>query len=295
MKVKTLSITKLHTASHVDFHQSAHQTINTTPALPIPALAPILTAWEADTDVENTLTRRARGSAITAAITAADKKRDDLMAEFFTAIKASLKSPIAARKAAAVAIDAVSRPYRNDATTSLTDQTQNLDGLLADVGADALAEHIETLALGAVIQNLRTANTDFKNLYAQRITETETRAPVSAVSTKEQRLKNDAHYRAAVDLLNAGALMLTGADRTAVEKVITSLNALVDQYKLVLASQTKTRGQSDDKIDSEVDKLRLRAAEAEIRKKRLEEKAARAAEKAAEALRKAEEKEAKRK
>ncbi|MDL2255312.1 DUF6261 family protein [Parabacteroides sp. OttesenSCG-928-K15] len=290
MKVKSIGLTSLHAASHVEFMQSAYKLLNITPALAIPALVELLPLWLADINIENTLIRRQRGSALTPQVQAADKKRDDIMYELFYSIEAGLKSTDAAKKQASESLEIIIRPYRKDAYDQLTDQTQDLDGMLAALGADDAFDASEVLVLGGVIQRLRQANNAFKTVYAERIAESETRAAMNEVKTPDQRRIVDNHYHTATDLLEAGSLMLTAADRTAVEGVIGSLNALVEQYKLVIANQAKTRTAGDDKIDREVDKLRMQAANAEIKQKRLEEKAARAAEKAAEKLRQAEEK-----
>lgn len=297
MKVKSISTTRLHAASHVEFNQAAYTLINDAQPLAIPALTELLPLWKAAADVEDKLVRRQRGSALTAQVEEADKLRDNAMYELFLSIDAGLKSSVTEKKAAADMLAYVVKPYRKDAYDQLTDQTQDIDGMLYALGrTEELIDAQDALNVGAVVQGLKKANNKFKDIYAQRVAESEAQAAISEVGTPEQRKIVDNYYRQVTDLLEAASLMLATAERTAVEAVITSLNALVEQYKLVLANQAKTRtGGDDEKIDREVDRLRLQAAEAEIKQKRLEEKAARAAEKAAEKLRKAEEKERKRK
>lgn len=294
MKVKSLGLARLHAASHVEFMQSAYQLTYTDPPLAIPALGELLPQWLAEITVENDLIRRQRASAYTPVVKEADKERDSVMYELFYSVEAGLKSTDAAKKQAAQSLEIIIRPYRKDAYDQMTDQTQDIDGMVAALGADSAAGLVDALTLGPILQRLRQANNRFKTAYASRVAETETRAAVSSVKTPEQRRIVDAQYRQATDLLEAGSLMLATADRTPVEKAISALNALIDQYKLVIANQAKTRS-NDDKIDTRVDKLRLQAAEADVKKQRLEEKAARAAEKAAEKLRLAEEAAKKRK
>lgn len=294
MKVKSLPLSLLHAASHVEFMQAALQLINTTPELRIEPLKEVLTKWSSEVDIENNLVRRQRASALTPKIAEADKLRDNAMYEFFFTVEAGLKSADNTLRESAQLIEFAIRPYRKDAYDQLTDQTQDVDGMLAALTTDANIEAADNLNLGPVISRLRTANLKFKDLYAQRIAESESRSAISSVKTPQQRRLVNSLYHQATDLLQAGSLILPAADREAVEKVISSLNALIDQYKLVISNQSKTRS-NDDRIDSEVDRLKKQAAQAEIKKQRLAEKAEREAQKAAEKLRAAQEKEKKRK
>jgi len=248
--IETLQLSRLLVASHYEYHRSSLvlMTAATPEALMIVDLLP---RYKAELETLFQLVNRAQGSVVSQQISDTDKERDGLLGELFTVIDFAAGSQLTTRRDAGVQLKRVIAPYRGIAQNEYTKETGQIRGLLRDLGADDLAPAIDTLTLGAIIQQLRQANNRMASYMETRSTEMGTRAATLNVNTDQQRHIVDEVYREIVQKVNAVALLQPTA---AVEGYIDQQNGLVMQYKHVIAnlkpggtgSEKRKKGEEED-------------------------------------------------
>ena len=233
-QIKSISLTHLLVASHYEFHQSVVRLIvaATPEVLHIETQYP---AYLAAVNLELQIINRNQYLTGTQKLEELDAQRDALLSRLYTQIDMAARSPIAEEKAAGEALRIIVSPYRGIARNEYTKETAQLRGLMRDLGTDAAAAHIDTLLAGPVVQKLRQANNQFAAAMEERVATEATRAQNQVdVTTGQQRKVVDELYKNLVLIVNSFAVAMPAA---AIDEFIDLVNALLDQYKRVIASQ----------------------------------------------------------
>ena len=248
-KIVQLQLSRLHVASHVDYHKSCNMAM-TAAGFTNAAWVDILNKYGEAIDTLDDIVRRQQASIYTSDVKEADTARDSSMQQLFLMIDAGAKSAVPAEKDAGKKLQIIAKPYRRDAYDQLTDQTEQVRGLVTALRSAAATQLVATLLLAAIIDRLEQQNEAFAEIYRLRATDRETQ-PGYGVSASEQRKAVDTLYNNLVDIVNSASVMLsinvaTGFDAPALNTLIDTINAYITQYKLVLANQAKNKNEEDD-------------------------------------------------
>ena len=241
-KINSIALTHFHLATHVDYHKSIYAVMVLAGFLN-PKWTTTLAAYKAAIDVLNDVVRRQQGSIYTEDVTAADARRDSTMGQIFMMIDAAVKSSVQEEKEAGKKLQIMVKPYRKDARDQMTDQTEDVRGMIQVLRGESAASFVSVLLLDGLIDRLEQQNEQFAELYRTRILDRESQ-PGTGVNTTAQRKETDTQYNALVEMLNsvsiaADAGIETGFAVTELNKLIDTVNAYVEQYKKVIANQGK--------------------------------------------------------
>lgn len=240
-KIKTLATTQMTLAAHAQFHLSVNEAIIVGGAekLHLAALAaPYAAAARAEADVVN----RPTAYSETPEMQAKDHERDQALSLLFNLTDAFAKSPAPADLAPARRITALLAPYRSIQTHEYQRETTEIDGLIVAL-SEAAADDLKALALSAPLSMLEDLNAEFRSLTNTRVAEIATRAPLTEANTRELRANSDDLYHQVVDTVNAFAI---AAPAPEIADFINTINALVSQYKLIIANQGKKKTEPEN-------------------------------------------------
>lgn len=250
-KINSFAVSQLHVASHVDFHKAVIMAMITA-SFSQTAWRELREAYNQAVTVLQEVVRRQQSSALTAKIREADARRDNAMRQLFKIIDAAALSFDENQREAGRVLKQVVKKYRRDVYDQYTDQTEQIYGLIRDLSTQEISEYVNAAKAGPIIQPLRTANNEFVELYEQRAVEQEQR-PGHGIDTVAQRRVVDGYYRQMCELVNGLSAVSavdaeTGFDPTRLATLIETVNALVAQYKRVIAHQGKRHKTLDGEI-----------------------------------------------
>ena len=253
-KIGTLHLTSLHVSSHVEFHKSCYGAMSARQWGNAKWEA-LLVSYASGIDTLDNVVRRQRASIYTSDVDNADALRDGTMGQFFLLVDAGAKSSLAAEKAAATKVQTIIKPYRRDVYDQLTDQTEQVRGMITALSTDVARPLIDTLGLSAVLQRLGEQNEAFAEVYRLRATDRQGQ-PAAGVDTKVQRKAVDDDYNSLTDIANGASVVLdTGIDigigAADVDALIDEINAYIAQYKLVIANQGKKKADNTQTTTTE--------------------------------------------
>jgi hypothetical protein len=168
-----------------------------------------------------------------------DHRRDAIFRGFVDAVRSAENHFNPLKKKAAVRIAIVLDNYGNIAAKTLDEETAAIDDMLRELDSDDYPTLIATLALEDWLTQLGTENQRFKELMSARYKETAKRP---TVSMREARKKVDKAFLDIIYTIEASVL-LNGI--TAYESFIPELNAILERYKSIYASQKKEKKQGE--------------------------------------------------
>lgn len=247
-QIKSFAMSHLLVGAHYDFHASIYNYIRTaTPeALHVETQA---TEYLNLLNQQLTLINQNRKIPFTEELATLDRDRDLWLGQLTTTVDTAAISPDATTSAAGKRLKNVLSPYRGIAGNEYTKQTSQVRGLLRDLGVDEMADDINALSLGPIIQKLRQANNAFAAKYDERVTTEATRTR-STVTTDENRKAIDAVYNSIVQVVNAFAIAAT---TTAIDTFISQANARIDLAKGVVTRQ-RSGGSGNEKRTEKLNK-----------------------------------------
>ena len=250
-KINSLSLSKMRVASYVGFLRSVLTTIKgasdlTTNTKFLALVQSLLDEFQ----VLEEVVRRQQALLLTPEVTAADKLRDNTMMQLKHLVTAATYSSVAVEKTAGDKLSIIIKPYAKDYRDQMAEETEDLRGLLAQLGAEEMVEYIDALVLGPVLQRLRQQNNAFDVLYRQRGQDRATTRG-TGVSTTDQRKVTDDLYRQVIEYLNnvIGVIDMgidSGFSTEALAKVANDINATIEQYKINLDNQNKKSKKDED-------------------------------------------------
>lgn len=254
-KITGISLSKLRVAGYAGFLRSVLDSVRAVTGMTtnVKFLA-LVDQLSAEITVLQEVIRRQQALLLTPEIEAADKLRDNTFMQLKHLVTAATYSSVAEEKLAGDKLTIVMKPYASDYRDQLAEETEDLRGLLTQLGTDELFEYQETLLLGAVVQRLRQQNNAFDILYKQRGQDRlATRG--AGVSTVEQRKVTDELYRQLVEYLNniVGAIDMgidAGFDAEKLTQLTGEINALIEQYKLNIDNQNKKSKEDEETEDT---------------------------------------------
>lgn len=244
-KIENLSTARLNNAEYTNFNQRVSRLIGTATLQKIGITADEYAAFNSNITLMTDVVAQSRVSSETAEIATKDRECDDLIRYIFGTIDAGTRSPLADQRAAAIALANLVKPYRGIQNMAQGQQIQQTRGMLFDLGKDANANHIDTLALGAGIQALRRANNEYSTLIDSRAA---SQSANTLPAGKEVRRQIDAQYERITTMAFVTSVASPSPEADA---FITALNKLIADTKAAFNQRMAQTGGKEKEKEKE--------------------------------------------
>ena len=212
---------------HLQFQFNMYELVKAVDKLKLHLTDELLKTWADCLELETELNKQATATVYTEQMKAFDQQRDDLLTNLFGVVRAQLKSPVAAVREAAKALDKGLGVYAGIQNKAVDAETAEVRGLLKDL--ERFASEITALGLATVPAQLKTVNDEFQQTYTAR--------QAKAVDQKlpaltEVRPQTDAVFAAVCRYIEAGYLFATtDEDRTLIERLVDRMNQESEHFK----------------------------------------------------------------
>ncbi|EFV03425.1 DUF6261 family protein [Segatella salivae] len=239
-KVRIINLQKLNNAEYAYFAQQVSNLIHEGTAEKLHVSAATLTAFDANLKLLTDIVAQSRISDETADIVAVDKEADDLITYILSAIRSARQSPVAAQKAAATTLYNATKIYAGIQRMAQRQEVQQARGLLTDLAKPELKAHVQTLALQAAVDQLKTTVDRYATLLESR-SASQVAADLGAAKPVREKMNDE--YDEMTTVAFAFSIAAPAAELTA---FITKLNKLIDDtataYNQSRAQMKVTKG-----------------------------------------------------
>ena len=239
-KVRIINLQKLNNAEYAYFAQQVSNLIHEGTAEKLHVSAATLTAFDANLKLLTDIVAQSRISDETAEIVAVDKEADDLITYILSAIRSARQSPVTAQKAAATTLYNATKIYAGIQQKAQRQEVQQARGLLADLAKPELKAHVQTLALQAAVDQLKTTVDRYATLLESRAA-SQVAADLGAAKPVREKMNDE--YDEMTTVAFAFSIAAPAAELTA---FITKLNKLIDDtataYNQSRAQMKVTKG-----------------------------------------------------
>ena len=239
-KINAISLKKLNNAEYAYFAQQVSNLIHEGTAEKLHVSAATLTAFDANLKLLTDIVAQSRISDETAEIAVIDKQTDDLITYIFSAIRSARQSPVAAQKAAATTLYNATKPYAGIQQMAQRQEVQQARGLLTDLAKPELKAHVQTLALQAAVDQLKTTVDRYATLLESRAA---SQVAANLGAAKPVREKMNDEYD---EMTTVAFAFSIAAPATELTTFITKLNKLIDNtntaYNQSRAQMKVTKG-----------------------------------------------------
>ena len=212
---------------HLQFQFNMYELVKAVDKLKLHLTDELLKTWADCLELETELNKQATATVQTEQMKALDKQRDDLLTNLFGVVRAQLKSPVAAVREAAKALDKGLGVYAGIQSKAVDAETAEVRGMLKDL--ERFATEVTALGLAPVTAQLKAVNEKFQTVYNER--------QVKAVNEKlpalkEVRTMTDAVFDVVCRYIEASYLLAaTDEDRNLIERLVDQINQEVDHFK----------------------------------------------------------------
>lgn len=231
-KINAISTKSMPNGAHFTYMEMAIERIESDETIKT-KIATELANLKSAFEVEDDCLKVSQKSPLTDRISVADTSRDGFFAGYKSTVKGFLKMPAGELLEAALALDQHLTDYKIDTRAQLDRQTGMMTNFIADLET-TYASQIAALGLGAFVTNMKAANDEVRELLAERDT---ANAAKTAGATRAARQATDDAYRAAIEKVNAYALIEGPADY---QSFIDGMNAQIARYKREVLGQTSS-------------------------------------------------------
>ena len=239
-KVRIINLQKLNNAEYAYFAQQVSNLIHEGTAEKLHVSAATLTAFDANLKLLTDIVAQSRISDETADIVAVDKEADDLITYILSAIRSAKQSPVAAQKAAATTLYNATKIYVGIQQKAQRQEVQQARGLLTDLAKPELKAHVQTLALQAAVDQLKTTVDRYSTLLESRAA-SQVAADLGAAKPVREKMNDE--YDEMTTVAFAFSIAVPATELTT---FITKLNKLIDDtntaYNQSRAQMKVTKG-----------------------------------------------------
>ena len=239
-KINAISLKKLNNAEYAYFAQQVSNLIHEGTAEKLHVSAATLTAFDANLKLLTDIVAQSRISDETAEIVAVDKEADDLITYILSAIRSARQSPVTAQKAAATTLYNATKIYAGIQQKAQRQEVQQARGLLADLAKPELKAHVQTLALQAAVDQLKTTVDRYATLLESRAA-SQVAADLGAAKPVREKMNDE--YDEMTTVAFAFSIAVPATELTT---FITKLNKLIDDtntaYNQSRAQMKVTKG-----------------------------------------------------
>ena len=197
----------------------------TAAAFTVPAIQTRQAALAQQTALVDKYLKIQQGSYLSQEIYNADHRGDLAYGTAHAIVLAWLGKEFQPQATAAEMLNRVFKLYKIDTGAQYDEQWGLIDNFLTDIRKPELADHIQTLGIGAPLQALEECSTQMKALIRQR--DDETNGKVKG-ALAQARKDCDKAYNDVLDIIEAAALMADNA--TPFYEFITRWNTALDRY-----------------------------------------------------------------
>lgn len=247
IQVNSLPLSSYPIALHNDYHYRSNSLMQGVgaEALHIEALLPRYSELVA---MENSIVKRPTTYVSTEQLLVADKKRDTALRILLGIIDYQSRSGIAAKAAAAQALQAKCAAYKNTARSDYRSETRELEGLIAVLNTEESLAELATLNLTDELTELARLNAEFDSFIQSKQQEAVERMPQINISTEELRQELDKQYATIIQTVNAYAIVQPTEE---INTFIRNLNALIMLVKQSAATLGKRAKEEEEDVDTE--------------------------------------------
>ena len=221
-KINAISLKKLNNAEYAYFTQQVSNLIHEGTAEKLHVSAATLTDFDANLKLLTDIVAQSRISDETADIVAVDKEADDLITYILSAIRSAKQSPVAAQKAAATTLYNATKIYVGIQQKAQRQEVQQARGLLTDLAKPELKAHVQTLALQAAVDQLKTTVDRYATLLESR-SASQVAADLGAAKPVREKMNDE--YDEMTTVAFAFSIAAPAAELIA---FVTKLNKLID-------------------------------------------------------------------
>ena len=187
----------------------------------------LLKTWNDCIELETELNKQATATVHTEQMAALDRQRDTLLTNLFGVVRAQLKSPVAAVREAAKALDKGLGVYAGIQNKAVDAETAEVRGMLKDL--ERFATEVTALGLAPVTAQLKTVNDEFQKVYNTR---QEKAVDQKMPALSEVRPQTDAVFGVVCRYIEASYLFATtDDDRALIERLVDRMNQESDHFK----------------------------------------------------------------
>ena len=227
LKVEGSNCSNYINSHHLQFQFNMYELVKAVDKQKLHLTDELLKIWADCLELETELNKQATATVYTEQMKALDQQRDDLLTNLFGVVRAQLKSPVAAVRKAAKALDKGLGVYAGIQSKAVDAETAEVRGMLKDL--ERFATEVTALGLAPVTAQLKTVNEKFQTVYNERqVKAVDEKLP----ALKEVRTMTDAVFDAVCHYIEASYLLAaTDEDRSPIERLVDQINQEVDHFK----------------------------------------------------------------
>ena len=227
LKVEGSNCSNYINSHHLQFQFNMYELVKAVDKQKLHLTDELLKTWADCLDLETELNKQATATVYTEQMKAFDQQRDDLLTNLFGIVRAQLKSPVAAVREAAKALDKGLGVYAGIQSKAVDAETAEVRGMLKDL--ERFATEVTALGLAPVTAQLKTVNDEFQKVYNTRQEKAvDQKMPVLS----EVRPQTDAVFGVVCRYIEASYLFATtDDDRALIERLVDRMNQESDHFK----------------------------------------------------------------
>ena len=227
LKVEGSNCSNYINSHHLQFQFNMYELVKAVDKQKLHLTDELLKTWADCLDLETELNKQATATVYTEQMKAFDQQRDDLLTNLFGVVRAQLKSPVAAVREAAKALDKGLGVYAGIQSKAVDAETAEVRGMLKDL--ERFATEVTALGLAPVTAQLKTVNDEFQKVYNTR---QEKAVDQKMPALSEVRPQTDAVFGVVCRYIEASYLFATtDDDRALIERLVDRMNQESDHFK----------------------------------------------------------------
>ena len=227
LKVEGSNCSNYINSHHLQFQFNMYELVKAVDKLKLHLTDELLKTWADCLELETELNKQATATVYTEQMKAFDQQRDDLLTNLFGVVRAQLKSPVAAVREAAKALDKGLGVYAGIQNKAVDAETAEVRGMLKDL--ERFATEVTALGLAPVTAQLKTVNDEFQKVYNTR---QEKAVDQKMPALSEVRPQTDAVFGVVCRYIEASYLFATtDDDRALIERLVDRMNQESEHFK----------------------------------------------------------------
>ena len=240
-------------ALHTEFHRVQYDLVSKVESSKLNIAADLLALWKASIDLEIDIVKESAASVITKELDLKDHKRDNVLTQLFSLVRAYRISFLETEKMSAEKLYIALKPYFGIQRGIKSIESIHILSLLKDT--DKLTAEVTALGLEPVLTQLKKLNEEYEKLESQRRKDAvETKLP----NSRSVRRETDEYFEVICQYIQAAYLLATKKDDKAlVLKLINEMNQvsadLRTSHKASIA-QKKAHAKVED-LEPETDEI----------------------------------------
>lgn len=223
LKLRSVPLTRFNNAEYAYFARQVIVRIDSSGAETLHVPTASYTLYKEHNEHLADVVAQSRASEETPQIVAMNKEEDITIQAIMATIRTQLKSPIAAKREAATALEIALRTFVGSHLLPQRQQLQNVSSILRDLAKEENTEHVVTLGLQDEVALLSQQNSKFQILLEQR-TNSQLANPVE--SAKPIRTEMDKLYNEIMNTVWAFSIATPSEELTS---FITYMNKIIDE------------------------------------------------------------------